>query len=399
MRKFSYTFLTLISVLFLSSCIQSEEPNSEADIISCEILENTNEQGETNQVLKTSPIINNNSKDNFTIRLIVKDRVEDSSLTPIFTTTEGATTYILNTDGKYDLYPSEGETLDFSTNKKIKVISQDKKWEKIYTMSIVRSEIPTMLSFEDVVVQKAGLTNQYYEFIEYNEKKDIVMTWASGNPGYSMTGSRKKPDDFPTIQSPDGYIGKCLKLVTRSTGGFGEMVNKPIAAGNLFVGEFVTEEALGNALKATKFGLPFSQVPSKLIGYYKYKKGPKFSELGKENPNKEDIGDVYAVFYETDKNFSSLDGTNQFTDDHIYSIARMGVNSPAMIETEEWIKFEIPFVERPNKYLNLQKLEEGEYKLAIVFSSSKEGDLFNGAVNSTLYIDEVELILKDYPIK
>lgn len=31
------------------------------------------------------------------------------------------------------------------------------------------------------------------------------------------------------------------------------------------------------------------------------------------------------------------------------------------------------------------------YNLAIVFASSIKGDLFEGAVGSTLYIDEVEL--------
>lgn len=38
------------------------------------------------------------------------------------------------------------------------------------------------------------------------------------------------------------------------------------------------------------------------------------------------------------------------------------------------------------------KLKAGKYNVAIVFSSSIEGDYFRGAVGSTLYIDEVELI-------
>ena len=41
------------------------------------------------------------------------------------------------------------------------------------------------------------------------------------------------------------------------------------------------------------------------------------------------------------------------------------------------------------------KLKNGAYKLGIVFSSSVDGAYFKGAVGSTLYVDEVELICED----
>ena len=41
--------------------------------------------------------------------------------------------------------------------------------------------------------------------------------------------------------------------------------------------------------------------------------------------------------------------------------------------------------------VDLEKLQNDGYNLAIVFASSVKGDLFEGAVGSTLYIDEVEL--------
>ena len=52
----------------------------------------------------------------------------------------------------------------------------------------------------------------------------------------------------------------------------------------------------------------------------------------------------------------------------------------------------IPFHYLPGKNIDYNKLKAGGYNLAIVFTSSIEGDLFKGAVGSTLYIDEVELI-------
>ena len=41
------------------------------------------------------------------------------------------------------------------------------------------------------------------------------------------------------------------------------------------------------------------------------------------------------------------------------------------------------------------KLQNGKYKLGIVLSSSVDGAYFRGAVGSTLYVDELELICKE----
>lgn len=391
MRKFKYTFYTLLSVLFLSSCIKSEEPNSEADIISCFIVED-GLNGE-HLILKTDPMINNNAKGNFTIKLILKENADIKRITPIFTVTEGAKTVLLTREGTYIDYPESGMTLDFTTDQKIGVISEDGNWAKLYTMSASQIDLPLKFSFENMRIQHPTSKNSYCEFYELNDLGNESMTWASGNPGYSLTGSNKGPEDFPTQQDPNGLKGACVKMITLSTGTFGATVNKPIAAGNLFLGEFITTDALTTPLKATKFGLPFTEIPKRLIGYYKYKRGPVFTEGKKANPDKKDIGDIYAIFYETDATFQTLDGTNQFSDSHIVSIARIGDSE--MKETDEWTKFDLSFIDKPGKFVDLKKLSEGYYKLAIVFSSSKEGDLFNGAVGSTLMIDEVEIKIKE----
>lgn len=57
----------------------------------------------------------------------------------------------------------------------------------------------------------------------------------------------------------------------------------------------------------------------------------------------------------------------------------------------DWTLFNLTFVNKPGKEVDLEKLQNDGYNLAIVFASSIKGDLFEGAVGSTLYIDEVEL--------
>lgn len=98
--------------------------------------------------------------------------------------------------------------------------------------------------------------------------------------------------------------------------------------------------------------------------------------------------DIYAIFYETTDDVKMLDGTNKFSHPNLISVARIEDAK----ETDEWTQFYLPFNMRPGKTIDRDKLKAGKYNVAIVFSSSIEGDLFNGAVGSTLYIDEVELI-------
>ena len=63
---------------------------------------------------------------------------------------------------------------------------------------------------------------------------------------------------------PEGKEGKCVKLETRLTGSLGALVKMPIAAGNLFIGEFDMTNALSKPLEATRFGIPFCYKPAQL---------------------------------------------------------------------------------------------------------------------------------------
>lgn len=95
---------------------------------------------------------------------------------------------------------------------------------------------------------------------------------------------------------------------------------------------------IGNVLRATKFGVPFTHIPTSFKGYYKYKAGEVFTVKGEPVSGRKDICDIYAVFYETDDKVKSLDGTNVFTSPNLISIARIS-NAK---ETEQWTEFNLP---------------------------------------------------------
>ena len=199
--------------------------------------------------------------------------------------------------------------------------------------------------------------------------------------------------DYPTVQVANGFKGKAVKLETRNTGDFGAMVKMYIAAGNLFIGTFEVGNALANPRKATNFGFQFDKRPKTLKGHYKFKAGDVYSVEGKPQEGVRDKCDIYAVMYEAENNSIMLNGDNVFNSDKLVLLAR--IEPKDIVESDEWNEFTIHFESVKGREIDDTKLQNGKYKLGIVLSSSVDGAYFRGAVGSTLYVDELELICKE----
>ncbi|RXE63727.1 hypothetical protein ED352_14180, partial [Muribaculaceae bacterium Isolate-002 (NCI)] len=134
---------------------------------------------------------------------------------------------------------------DFTSPQTYTVTSQDGQWKKTYKVSFISGSPATEYHFENIkYYEAADIWNptaepqkKFHIFYDLtNEGTD--MEWSSGNAGFMITNSAAPATDYPTSQAEDGYKGKCAKLVTRSTGSLGAMMKAPLAAGNLFIGEF-----------------------------------------------------------------------------------------------------------------------------------------------------------------
>ena len=199
----------------------------------------------------------------------------------------------------------------------------------------------------------------------------------------------------PTRRFPDllhdAYQGKlAAQLVTRSTGKWGALAGMPIAAGNLFIGTFDGSSAMADPLGATHFGLPLGQKPVRFLGHYRYISGGNVTgKDGKEIiPVRRDIGQIYAILYETDDNVQYLDGSNITTSPNI--VARAMFTGIKETEGTGYELFDVTFVyEKP---YDPEKQKHFRYNLAVVFAASERGAYFEGAVGSTLYIDAVQVI-------
>ena len=369
--------LTGVMCAALASCMKDEPLNAECDIEQV-ILHTPNVDevffsptDSVKHLLYTDDAVTFNVRRNAPVEGVTLE----------FKITEGATIERL----------TEGTGFEADVPVHYRVTSQDGQWHRDYAITVSPEPVHVVSSviaydFENFELEpKQG---KYY--IWHNERLDGTFgnDWATGNPGFKLSMPSAAPENYPT--SPiDGMDGKALKLVTRDTGPFGAMAKMRLAAGNFFLGEFDVSQALSNAMTATRFGIPFNLKPVRFTGYYQYQPGPKFQDkAGKEVPGRVDEGSVYAVFYrnhDAEGNPVRLMGDNVLTSPLIVGIAKVK-QLPA---TNEWTPFDVEF--EYDSDIDMQLLANKGYNLAVVFSSSADGAIFEGAIGSCLLIDKVRL--------
>lgn len=371
-------FLLLLTTITISSCIQEEAPNAECDIISVDTTY-TWFRNNKDKLTGEFSITNNN------ITFIVKKDVDfnsieisNSSIIEAFTLTPGARIKSNNLETS-----KSGITLFFTTH------SEDGIWSKNYAVKFIK--IPPLnpnsgFRFEDF---ETNVFDNWYEKSEDGIRNNI---WATGNLGFKTSGMAETPGDYPTTSHKDGFTGRCVKLTTCDTGDFGKKAKMPIAAGNIFIGNFNSGSAMLAPLKATRFGMqviPEGHKPKMLTGYYKYTPGPTVTDKKKEPiEGRRDECSIYSVLFEVDpENIVQLNGSDITSSERIVLIAEM--KNPE--EPTEWTRFEIPFESRNGKEFDYDKLRNNEYAITVVASSSKGGAFFEGAIGSTLFIDEIKI--------
>lgn len=401
------TVVVAATVLAATSCIQDEALNTECDIITCSF---------PSEIVVSDPTITNNR-----VTVNVVPDADISKLAPTFTLTEGAT-----------ISPASGSVQNFLNaddhTVSYTVTSQDGEWHKTYRVQVVQQLKPSEYLFNKVELDP---TKKYSIFNEYDDNGNFLMAWSSGNPGYVMCGEANKAaraaygkdnykdhiwEFFPTLAVfPEGTTMKTdndnvtsfvnggkyaqpeyIRLVTRSTGGFGAQVKMPIAAGNIFQGEFDLGSAVSQPREATRFGEPYNYKPVKLSGEYRFKAGDVFTD-GKGNVvvGRKDIFSIYAIFFESDDDVKFIDSNvhyNDFMHPNMVALANLTDAHETGLGDDDWVKFEIEFdYDKYKKAVNADLLAKSVYRLGIVIASSAEGDYFRGAVGSTLDVRNIKV--------
>lgn len=402
-------------VFFLYSCIGEEPLNTECDIEAISVhvdnpLEIFYHEYDTLKFVGSA-----SDKIVFLIR-----SYENVDKLPVsLKVTSGATTFIQNEDATFVPF-RDGSLVDFSNEKTqvFRIVSEDKAWSRLYSVKIAHDS-PTegdfTLNFDNYTLDASG---KFYEWHIADANVAKIFTdgkWKNGNPGFKLSKSSAKPLEYPSVPIPNGGPdgGACVKLETKDTGSFGNMVNMRLASGSMFNGIFDVSNALKDALKATRFGSPFAHKPVKLKVWLKFEPGDVFQDrMGKPVEGVIDEPDAYVVFYRNQDesgNEVMIDGNDMFTNPYIVGLGRLPHNTnedgtdklgnnPIHGLTSEWQLVEIPLIYK--KEVDQTVLVNKGYSLAISFASSWQGGYFQGAIGNQLYVGGVSLYCdKDEPIQ
>ena len=383
------------ATMTLTSCFKEEPLNAECDIEKAYI--HVDEPLDM-FVKKTDTLATTDQTANV-VTFSVRKGTDRTAVAPLFQITPGAT-----------ISPENGSTQDFSNGGvTYTVTSEDKVWSRTYTVRVneVADHSP-LYDFENFFLEPGK--ERYYIWTDIikdnpedeNESGTRLLNWASGNAGFAIVGGNKAPEQYPTAPLEEGYKGHGVCLTTRSTGPAGNFFKMPIAAGNLFTGEFIVKTATSEPLESTHFGAGdfcvITKKPLKFSGYYQYTPGAKVTNRQKQVlEGVVDKGDIYAVLFRNtikDENGEDqvfyLDGTNVKTSPQIVAIAEVS----EINKTEGgWNRFEVEFNYRAE--IDPVVLANRGYSLAIVCTSSIEGANFQGAVGSKLLVDELHVLVDE----
>ena len=378
MRHLTFIFSLLALHFLCSSCIKDEPKNMECDVVEAWV----EGDGLAQYFIRESDMhISDVPSGEERLTFIVRDLNTLPAMPVQFTLTPGAT-----------VSPANGSSQDF-TNGPVTytVTSEDGQWHRTYIVDFREATLPSnKYDFEDFELSANG---HYYLWYYMSDNGSVERIWASGNEGYMIACPNTAATDYPTVPDENGVEGYCIKLTTRSTGSWGRTFKKPIAAGNFFLGAFDSQYSLTNTLKTTLMGIPYTKEPVKVTGYYKYSPGEVFTDKDSQPvEGRIDEPSIYSVLYlnhDEQGNEIMLHGDDVLSSPYIVRKAQVASLPP----TAEWQRFEMTF--QGSDPIDYELLANRGYNLALVFSSSKTGDLFEGALGSTLYVDKVEITFNE----
>lgn len=349
----------------MSSCIQSEPANPEADILAFAL---------PGEIALTEAVINRND-----ISITVRKDADLTAVVPIISITEGAT-----------ISPAIGTPCDLSKAVTYTVTSESGAYQKEYTVMAIAY---SFYQFDFEHWEQLDNKYHYQTPIEYNMENERVLYWDSGNKGIALYQQHTDPSLYPVHKTNASVAGQyAAEMITsKGPGNILGIVNIPIAAGSLFTGNFNLANVMKDPLSATEFGQSCDERPLRFTGYYKYKAGTGdyIDPNGKVLPGVKDSCAVYSVFFKTDEKTPFLDGSTILSHPNIVAVAILPSEMRAGTPGDDFVPFDIPFTYYTNEPVDF---ERNHYKLAVILSSSFYGDRYEGAPGSVLVVDELEVI-------
>ena len=273
-----------------------------------------------------------------------------------------------------------GNVLDLTKNAAITITSES-------GLSYDWTIIPFIAS-ENPQLPNSDLNLWYQTSSGYYEPGENANTtiWGTGNPGTQLLGLTA------TTPFEIGDDNLAAKLETLDNGPIAGAFGTPISAGSIFTGVFNSDNLdPSNPSAAIEFGTPFAGRPTKFKFKYSYTPGQTNKDRKGNELSYGDACDIYAILEVRSSNQVKRLATAWFRNDQTQA---------EFIEQE--VKFTYGMLD--DSFPDYSKPDNGNYvgsdsasyilpsHITIVATSSFDGEVFAGAIGSTLVFDDIELI-------
>ncbi len=219
-------------------------------------------------------------------------------------------------------------------------------------------------------------------FADWHQDGKVWNPYLISDPRYWCTGNEGVVTLSDSNTTPIEGENQGARLETISLGALGAIAGTPIAAGNIFIGDFKTN--ISNPAQSVKFGRPFTGRPKQLNCTFGYT--PVVNELTADDVPMEkgdmDIGHIWI------KVLHVSEETGEFDPD-----THLPENAVIIGEGEYIIEGDHAAGSQQNIQIDyiVEHIDKTPTHLAIVATSSFYGEFFVGGVGSLLTVDEFEL--------
>lgn len=340
---------------------------------------------EANAIVIEQPVINDDNTITFRVDEAKVEENADAlkNLVPTFTISDKAITSV-----------ESGKVMDLSQDVTITVTAENGTIATYIVKTPIKVKTAILdFSFEDWKPIAGNFLSYAYD------KPEPVNVLATSSEGAAMMKLMVSDlTEMPVTKVADAILGQYgAKLMTLDTSEHTNELVPALTSGSLFTGSFDLNLSgdVVDRLAATKFGVAYDKKPLLFKGWYKYTAGKKYiNGEGATKPedvieeDKVDECSIMAVLYETE---NDEEGNNIPLTGHDINSSPRRVAIAALSDgtnKSEWTPFNLEFTYLEGKTYEKEK----SYQLAIVCSSSKEGDRFKGAGGSTLILDALEVI-------
>ena len=268
--------------------------------------------------------------------------------------------------------PEEGAVVDFSDPVTFEVTAEDGS-KANWLVTVEKQGSKPQLSNSDF--------NQWYPtsggYMEPGADEATTL-WATGNAGVvTLAPANTTPEDLG-----GGNFAARLETISLPV-----IFGSPaLAAGSIFIGEF--EVNISNPAASAKFGKAFTGRPKGFKVTYQYTPGAKNQDANKDPLPYSDQAYIWVTL-------EIRDGSD------ISRVASGWFRTEETVTDWQLLEVDLVYGELPSSAPDYIKIKSGETyadpnatptHISVVFTSSADGDKFEGAPGSLMLVDDFELV-------